>query len=790
MGISPKFGLGMRCRARERGSSSNRIGLDQESGHIGQPSVPNAYSSLRVRPAVIVVALFVAIASGALCCILHPLCLEAQGNDAIVTESSRKQFTIGDELPRGPERDAFIQLYQKLDPHKQAQLAEAFLNNYPASRVLAQVYEIAAKAQIRLGNYDNALKYAIKSLEIYPENMSLLVPLANAEAQMGLNDEAEHTARDALEYLHRFDGPSAMAKREWAHIRDQMIASCYFVLARVQVVQGLNATRQTKGTALLKQSLVLLAKAKGLNPKDPEIYYLMGLSQLSLGQKGAAAISFAKAARSQDPVMRPNALKKLHALYLTSGLSREMGFQSYIRKLNAQREPNPQLHPPSQDENKIQLPAYAGSQACRLCHADIYKNWSRTGMGRMFRPYDPQNVIGDFKHDDAFYMGDEVRLKRNGELEIIPGKKRKLFARMITIRGRPFFKIRESNGLWHLYRVDYTIGSKWQQAYATRLPSGEIHVFPIEYTAIHKRWINFWKITDVPGTERSNPANWGKLDISTNYKVQCAICHTSQLRNTEGGGFTARGLKFREPGIDCEMCHGPSAQHVASMKKGKLYSKPPIEPPVDFRKISAKQFLEICSQCHMESAIRKPAPDGELNYSRTGPDFFMHYKNVPYDEFYWDGVYKDGRFEQTTFIVESLMRSKCYRVGHVTCGNCHDPHLPNYGSNPDSLKVEYLHHPNRMCTQCHVQYKSKAQVERHTHHAFASKASQCVSCHMPRIMYSLMFWARAHRIDNIPNPQMTLRFGERASPNACLLCHTRKDAHWVAARLTAWRSLQ
>ncbi len=61
-----------------------------------------------------------------------------------------------------------------------------------------------------------------------------------------------------------------------------------------------------------------------------------------------------------------------------------------------------------------------------------------------------------------------------------------------------------------------------------------------------------------------------------------------------------------------------------------------------------------------------------------------------------------------------------------------------------------------------------------------------MTCHMPRIMNSLMFKARTHQIDDIPDAQMTERFGQDDSPNACLLCHAEKDAQWAKQRLQAW----
>lgn len=88
-----------------------------------------------------------------------------------------------------------------------------------------------------------------------------------------------------------------------------------------------------------------------------------------------------------------------------------------------------------------------------------------------------------------------------------------------------------------------------------------------------------------------------------------------------------------------------------------------------------------------------------------------------------------------------------------------------------------------MCVQCHSQFKSDAALQQHTRHPLNSPASQCASCHMPRIMEALMSLASTHRIDDIPSAQMTARFGERGSPNACLLCHTNKDVTWLSRQL-------
>jgi hypothetical protein len=52
----------------------------------------------------------------------------------------------------------------------------------------------------------------------------------------------------------------------------------------------------------------------------------------------------------------------------------------------------------------------------------------------------------------------------------------------------------------------------------------------------------------------------------------------------------------------------------------------------------------------------------------------------------------------------------------------------------------------------------------------------------------VLFRARTHQIDDVPDPEMTERFGQQDSPNACLLCHSEKNAEWVKQKLATWKA--
>ena len=706
----------------------------------------------------------------------------AQDLDSNVSSGTRSPGKISDQISNPAERAAFVALYQKADSRRLLSQAQAFLQQFPQSAFLAQVFEIAARSSFDLVDYKQGLAYARQSLALLPENPLLLVAVADAQAAESHDDDAMASARDALAYFDRFVRPVSVSEHDWPEVKRKQQATAHFVIGRVALRQSLQQPSGEPRRNLLTASVASLSQAHRLNPADDEITYLLGVAQLTAGQPLPAEGDFASV-YAQGGAYAPKALAALQQMFQSLPLNAKTSFDAFLKDAAKQQEMALKTSPAPAAPPAVPLSEYAGSGACKQCHAGIYRNWSESGMARMLRPYQPENVLGDFQKNNEYYTGADVEYL-HGKLTAAPPSDPSLFARMVVRNGHHYFDIKQSDGQWHSYPVDYTIGSKWQQAYATTLPNGQIHVFPIQYNVLEKKWLNYWKSLDGPGTERSDPHNFENLDESTSYQAKCALCHTSQLRNTTGGGLEADHLEFREPGIDCEMCHGPAALHIASITNGTPYDKRPLDPPVDFRRIGNREFVTICAQCHMQSALRDPGAHGELNYSRTGT-FFRQDLSLPFGEFTRKGFYKDGRFGQSTFIVEALERSKCFRKGQVSCGNCHDPHGHDFSTNQTSLK--FKDQPDQMCVSCHTRLADKSTAAAHTHHAPASEGSRCISCHMPPIMDALAFGARTHQIDDIPNAEMTLRFGQQDSPNACLLCHSDKSAQWVQSELLSWK---
>ena len=673
--------------------------------------------------------------------------LTAQDADTIVLKNDSRKFTILSQIQDPSEAAAFVTVLNSREPAARYKLANDFLTAYPQSWLLPQAYDVVARSAIDLAKYDDAVAAGRFSLRLLPENPSLLILLANVEAQQNSFNQAVQYADDALEYLDEIERPPNMNQSEWNVLKPQLKASAYFAKGRAETSRAHPAD--------LESALADLNKAAAWNPADAEVFYLRAVVELRLQRKNAAASDLAFVFASTHP-LREKA-KNILAVLCKQMSPSSTSLESFVKTLPARIvDKNLIAAQPPKTSPQILAHGYAGPEACRGCHASEYAAWRKTGMARMFRPYQPANVVGDFSSGSEYTENPELGTIRMGTNE---GDK------------RPYFEF-STHGNGQRFYVDFTIGSKWQQGYATKLADGRVQVFPIEYNLLQKKWINYWKIIDPPGSPRAVIQDFPKLTPATNYQQNCAICHTSQLKVDAAANSDAiEHAVYLQPGIDCEMCHGPSAWHV----------KNPTQLPFDFRKAANRDTVRVCAQCHRQSSVREIGEGGEMNYS-TKENFIPATWLRPYDAFSRKAFYKDGRFRETTFIVESFTRSACYLRGTAQCATCHSPHLANFESNLTSLK--YWNNPNEMCLPCHSQYRN--QIAEHSHHSADSEASQCVSCHMPRIVNALLFKARSHQIE-IPSADLTERFGQQESPNVCLTCHSEKNVAWAKEQLTSWR---
>ena len=681
----------------------------------------------------------------------------AQDLDRVLYSDETVLHALVDPMEDPEEKGAFEDMRAAADPATKRRLAERFLQRFPKSWMTSSAHQAAAQASIELNDLDAALAHGRASLRILPENSPLQVSMANVMVHAGLLGEAEASSRAALDYLQRFRHPLAHSSAEWEQIARQLGASAEYVIGRVLATRGLRSSGERRAQLLASSRERLLESAR-LNPADGIALLLLGIVQQELGDKDGSVRAFASAARQTGPA-RERALQRLREIW-RSGPAGTGSFEGFLSAIPRLRHGGRAMR--GRAGTRGVAAPYAGSDACADCHAEVSEAWAETGMAKMFRPYKPENIIGDFS-EDADRSGDSGPATW----------------RAVVDGGVHYLEMPTPSGPKR-YRVDYTIGSKWQQAYATRLPDGRIHVFPLQYNRLHGEWVNFWAVLDGGPSDRSSVGDFHRMRKETNYQVHCSSCHTSQVL-AEGALVLAERITFREAGVNCEMCHGPSQPHVEAMREGR----PDAQAgglPVRFGEVGHERYVAVCAQCHMQSAIVDLGSRGEINYPDARGEFPGSRLQRPYEDYSRGAFYKDGRFRETTFIVESFVRSQCYREGQAHCGHCHDPHPADSASNPTSLK--FRENRDQMCLQCHGGIV--AGLEDHTRHAPESAASRCAACHMPKIMNSMMFQAGTHRIDDIPDAAMTERFGPEESPNACLACHDEETPAWAVQLLADW----
>jgi tetratricopeptide (TPR) repeat protein len=233
---------------------------------------------------------------------------------------------------------------------------------------------------------------------------------------------------------------------------------------------------------------------------------------------------------------------------------------------------------------------------------------------------------------------------------------------LLNRQGQPILTLEKS--------ADFAIGSgNHAISYLHRTPQNRLLQLPLSWYAK----LNGYAMS--PGYDRADHPDF-RREISDS----CLFCHSASSTPSP---------------IDCHRCHGNTTRHLAQPRRGNILN--PSSLP-------AKAQLDICLQCHLETA--SSGFNDSLRLPNRPPFSFQPGEPLENYKLYFDRPDQMDRFE-INHAGYRLLQSRCFTQskGRMTCTSCHDPHSARARSNS--------------CSQCHSPSPHPA-----TH-------TDCVACHMP-----------------------------------------------------------
>jgi tetratricopeptide (TPR) repeat protein len=386
---------------------------------------------------------------------------------------------------------------------------------------------------------------------------------------------------------------------------------------------------------------------------------------------------------------------------------------------------------------------FAGSVSCRECHEEFYKLWGSSHHGKAMQPVTPEFV------KTAVPELDKWQPVETGQFKVTKQD------------GKLVFIEQDKDGKIASYEAVHALGGKNIYYFLTQAQRGRLQTLPLAFDLNRKEWFN---------TQKSAVRHFDQIEDEAlpwnhhlyTFNTTCHDCHVSQLSKNYDLKSDTYFTTWKEPGINCESCHGPSQEHIRvcreAAKKG--------EKPTDLKLIvtstfNKEQHTATCSACHakMSPLTGKFIP---------GDKFYDHFNLVALEN---HDFYPDGRDLGENYTFTTWSQSPCVQAGaDFHCVTCH------------TSSGRYRFHgedANRACLPCHQDYVDAP--EPHTHHPADSEASQCVSCHMPKTEFGRMI--RSDHSMRPPMPSATKAFG---SPNACNDCHKDQTVDWADEYVRDW----
>ncbi|HYM09107.1 MAG TPA: multiheme c-type cytochrome [Bryobacterales bacterium] len=314
---------------------------------------------------------------------------------------------------------------------------------------------------------------------------------------------------------------------------------------------------------------------------------------------------------------------------------------------------------------------YVGSQACAACHPTQYSRQSKSAHARSLYPAAQHPLAGFFTPADAV---------------VRPPNFHFLFRR--SAEG---LQVRADDGQYVMeLPLDWAFGAG---EHAVTFVSRVDNEFYLEHSLSYYPDIRSFDLTprheELPaGTLQQAMGQPLRIQSPRFTAVDCFQCHSTGPVSVGAAGR----IEVTEPGVRCEVCHGPGRLHREAALRGDLAQvRQLIQKP---SRLSSEELNRSCGRCH------RVMSGDSASFNWDSPWNVRH--QPPY-----------------------LVQSRCFRdsAGQLSCLTCHDPHDPVRRNDPAYYRVR--------CNGCH----------RTGHHppqriCLEEKDPDCTSCHMPLVTAS------------------------------------------------------
>jgi len=387
-------------------------------------------------------------------------------------------------------------------------------------------------------------------------------------------------------------------------------------------------------------------------------------------------------------------------------------------------------------------PAYIGSEACRTCHEDQFRDWDGSQHYLAMQAATAQTVAGDFDGSSFRYAGIDYRFSRDDD--------------------RYYVQADDSNGEVRKFEISHTFGVHPLQQYLVPMPDGRHQALSVAWDTRPadeggQRWFHLYPDETITHTDE---LHWTGRNQNWNY--MCADCHSTDLRKGYDLASKSYTTTWEEINVGCEACHGPGSNHVMSAAAVNDDGPGRIAPLA-----LQREQTDTCARCHSRRGILAEG-------FTPGGEFLDHYRPALLD----DGLYHpDGQILDEVYVYGSFLQSKMHQSG-VRCTDCHDPHTATL-KRPGNETCTFCHQsqpPDRFPTLVATPYDSSD----HHFHEPGTAGAQCVNCHMTSQNYMVVDPRRDHSF-RTPRPDLSATLGV---PNACNNCHDARTPAWAAEEIS------